>query len=46
MNTAEETIDKIQDPFEANLVRGKIDLLKKEGKNLLDYFLAGWKVCA
>ena len=38
MKTAEDTIDKIQDPYEANIVRGKIQLLKTEGKNLLDYF--------
>jgi len=38
VKTAEDTIDKIQDPYEANIVRGKIQLLKTEGKNLLDYF--------
>ena len=38
MKTAEETMHKIEDPYEASVVRGKIRLLKKEGKDLLDYF--------
>ena len=36
--TAEETMRKIENPDEVILVQGKIQLLKKEGLTLLDYF--------